>query len=318
VNYLTEWSFDPFVIVVLVVVAWHEIGLARLARRSRPERTAARRRRSYLFYSGLLLLLLAVVSPVDYWASDYFFVHMIEHLLIMFFAPMLVVAGAPWLPLVFALPVGVRRKVGRAVLLSTWAAPLRAVGRFLSRGLVALVVFNAVMVVWHVPAAFDLAETNQTVHIWLMHASFFAAGVLFWLQFIPSPPFRRRMPLLSQAAALLGTNLVMIVMAMTLSIFVQGSVYPVYAHLPGVTLPAFADQQIGAAILWVCGDFWALPTMIVIVRRMMSTEGSLSAALDAILNRGALRASPTGWGRPRSGVLDSLRAQPPSPPDAGP
>ena len=135
-----------------------------------------------------------------------------------------------------------------------------------------------------------------------MHGSMFAAGVLFWLQFIPSPPFHRRMPLLSQAGALLGTNVIMIGMAMTLSIFVAGSVYPVYDHIPGVTLPPFADQQIGAAILWVCGDFWALPSMIVIVRRMIATEGSMSAALDKVLNRGSARSSGSwaGGGRDRA------------------
>jgi cytochrome c oxidase assembly factor CtaG len=171
------------------------------------------------------------------------------------------------------------------------------------------------MLLWHLPGPFDLAEENQAVHIWLMHGTMFGTGVLFWLQIIPSPPFRRRMPLLSQAGALLGTNVVMIGTAMTLSIFVQGSVYPVYDHIPGITLPPFADQQIGAGILWVCGDFWAMPAMVVIVRRMVAAEGSMSAAVDKILSRGSARSGSWGWGQP--GALAELRAQPPSPPEAG-
>ena len=318
-SYFTgHWSYDPFLILAIVVAAWQEIGLWRLAKRSRPERTRQRRVRSLWFYAGLVVLLLAVESPIDYWADDYFFVHMIQHLLLMFAAPTLIVAGAPWQPLLDALPGRSGRSVTRGVLTSGWSRPLRALGSFALQPWVAVGLFNAVMIVWHLPGPYDLAERNQAVHIWLMHASFFAAGVVFWLQFIPSPPFRRRMPLLSQAGALIGTNVIMLGIAMALSIFASGSVYSVYDHVPGVTLPPPADQQLGAAILWVCGDFWALPTLIVVVRRMLSTEGSVSAALEEILNRGALRASPTGWGRPRSGVLDSLRAQPPSPPDAGP
>jgi cytochrome c oxidase assembly factor CtaG len=267
------------------------------------------------------VLLIAVESPIDYWADDYFFVHMIQHLLLMFAAPTLIVAGAPWQPLLDALPGRSGQSVTRGVLAGGWSRPLRAVGGFFLRPWVAVALFNLVMVVWHLPGPYDLAENNQAVHIWLMHASFFAAGVLFWLQFIPSPPFRRRMPLPSQAAALLVTNAIMIGIAMSLSIFVSGSVYSVYNHVPGVTLPPFADQQIGAALLWVCGDFWALPTLIVIVRQIIASEGSTSAAVDRILSRGSSRTGPKGWGswgssgRPRAGVLGGAPAQQPSPPD---
>ena len=298
-SYITEhWSFDPFLILVVVVVAWHEIGLWRLAQRSRPERTRERRLRSLWFYAGLAVLLIAVESPIDYWSDDYFLVHMIQHLLLMFAAPSLIVAGAPWQPLLAALPGRSGRSVTRGVLAGGWSRPLRAVGGFFVRPWVAVVLFNAVMIFWHLSGPFDLAENNQAVHIWLMHGSFFAAGVLFWLQFIPSPPFRRRMPLVSQAAALLATNVIMIGLAMALSIFVTHSVYPVYDHVPGVTLPPYADQQIGAAILWVCGDFWALPTMIITVRRLIAADGTFGAALDRALNRGASRSVPRGWARP--------------------
>jgi putative membrane protein len=309
-----HWSVDPFMFVAIVLVAWHEIGLARLAKRSRPERTRQRRARSFVFYGGLMVLLLSVQSPIDYWADSYFFVHMIQHLLLMFAAPTLVVAGAPWQPLLDALPRRVGHGVTRGTLRGTWSVPLRAVAGFLLRPWVSVTVFSLVMVAWHIPVLFDLGTSNQLVHIWLMHGSYFAAGVLFWLQFIPSPPFRRRMPLVSQAAALLVTNVVMWVLAMSMSIFTQSSWFSVYDHVPGVTLPPFADQQIGAGILWVCGDFWAIPAMVMVMRRLMQQDGSLSAALEKILARGS---AATGWQGGGARGLGSRTADSPARPGSG-
>jgi cytochrome c oxidase assembly factor CtaG len=292
---LHHWSFDPFLIVAVALVAWHEAGLWRLAQKSRPDRTRQRRLRSLPFYAGLGVLLLAVESPIDYWADDYFMVHMVQHLLLMFAAPSLIVAGAPWQPLLAALPGQSGKTVTREVLAGGWAGPLRAIGDVLLRPWVSVVLFIAVMLAWHLPVAYDYGTENATVHVWLMHGSYVTAGILFWLQFLPSPPFRRRMPLVSQALALLLTNLVMIGLAMALSIFNRQSVYPVYAHIPGVTLPAYADQQIGAAILWVCGDFWALPTMIMIVRQLIASDGTIGAALDRMLNRGTTSWNSKTW-----------------------
>ena len=287
-GYLTQWSFDPFIVVVALVVVAHELGLAHLARRSRPVRTRERRRRSLLFYAGLVVLLLTVSSPIDYWSDRYFMVHMVEHLILMFWAPMLIVAGAPWLPLMHALPVGTRRRVGRAVLLGSWSRPLRAIGRFFMSGAVAVVVFNVVMVFWHVPGPFDLAETNSAVHIWLMHGSFFLAGVAFWLQILRSPPFTSRFTSVGKIGAILGTNVVMTILAMAMSIFATHSWYPVYDHLAGVRLSPLVDQQIGAAILWVCGDFWAMPALMLVIRRAVAEEGSASALIDRLFHRPVL------------------------------
>jgi putative membrane protein len=340
-----NWSFDPFLILAVAVTVWHEIGLWRLAR-SQPEQARARRRRSLWFYGGLVVLLIAVESPIEYWAEDYFFVHMIQHLLLMFAAPTLIVAGAPWQPLRAALPGRSGPGVTGGAPAGGWlegAGPLRAAGGFFLRPWVSVGLFNLVMIFWHLPGPFGLAENDQAVRVWLMHGSFLTAGVLFWLQFIPSPPFRQRMPLVSQAAALVVTNVIMIGIAMSLSIFVSGSVYPFYDHVPGVTLPPFADQQIGAALLWVCGDFWALPAIIVIVRKIVATEGGMSLTLDKMWGHGSAGAVPRGWasggpggspesrgswgprgsrgsrgswGRPRPGALDGVPAQQPSPPDA--
>ena len=289
-SYLVDhWSFDPFLIIAIVLAAWHEVGLARLAARSRPERTRQRRLRSIWFYAGLAVLLIAVQSPIDYWADDYFFVHMIQHLLLMFAAPTLIVAGAPWQPLLDALPGRAGKTATREVLTAGWTRPVRAVGAFLLRPWVSVTLFSAVMLVWHLPGPYDLAERNQVVHIWLMHASFFVAGVLFWLQFLPSPPFRIRMTPVSQAAALVATNCVMWALAMAMGFLTSTSWYSVYDHVPGVTLPPFADQQIGAGILWICGDFWAIPTMIFVIRRLMAEDGSVSAVVDRMLGRGSAR-----------------------------
>src|SRR6266700_1417301 len=287
-SYVTgHWVLDPLVVVAAVVVAWHEAGLARLARRARPDRTRQRRRRSWLFYAGLAVLLLAVASPLDYWAGRYFFVHMIQHLLLMFAVPSLLVAGAPWLPLLVALPGRSGRALARGTLGGGWSRPLRAAGGFCLRPWVAVALFSGVMVAWHLPVLYDLGETSEPVHVWLMHGSFLAAGILFWLQFIPSPPVRRRMPAVSQVAALLLTNAVMWVLAMSMSIFTQAPWYPVLRPVQGVSLPALADQQIGAAILWVCGDFWAVPALILVVRGMLEAEGGVGAAVDKILSRGS-------------------------------
>jgi cytochrome c oxidase assembly factor CtaG len=148
------------------------------------------------------------------------------------------------------------------------------------------------MVAWQIPGPFDLSETSGTVHS-LMNASMLLVGVLFWLMIIASPPLHVRMSPAGQAIALVLTNFVMFILAMSMSLFTHHSWYSVYDHIPGVGIPAFGDQQIGAGLLWVCGDFWAVPAFVFAMRRLIAREeGVVVAAIERILGQGPAAGSP--------------------------
>lgn len=232
-------------------------------------------------YAGLAVWALSIVSPLQYWAMQYFWIHMIQHVAVMLAAPALYVAGAPVLPLVHSVPVRLRRRLLQRLFLRSGRHPLRVVGAFLISPLFAVVFFNVVMVVWMVPGIFNPIMDNADLHIGLMLSTFFLSGLLFWFQFIPSAPFRPTLSPFGQVGALLVTNLVMTLIAIILSFLTSvawynfGSAMHGMGSMPGmsmqvITLNRFADQQIGAAILWVCGDFWCFPALSAAFQRSMA------------------------------------------------
>ena len=112
-NYLTlHWGYPVIGLFALLIVAVHERGLRVLNARSTPRHALSRRRRMRPSYAGIAVATFSVVSPLQYWSMEYFWVHMIQHVTVMLAAPALYVAGAPAIPLVFALPVTTRPPCG--------------------------------------------------------------------------------------------------------------------------------------------------------------------------------------------------------------
>jgi cytochrome c oxidase assembly factor CtaG len=132
----------------------------------------------------------------------------------------------------------------------------------LSRPVPAFVLFCAALLLWHVPSLYDATLSDQNVHE-LEHATFFAAGLLFWLQVLDSPPVHARLTYGRRAVYLMGATLVSWVLAIVLA-FAHHPLYSGYAHLahrPG-GLSALADQQIAAGVMWVPGS---IPFTIAII-----------------------------------------------------
>src|SRR6266700_3526719 len=103
---------------------------------------------SFLF--GISLIWAALGSPLVAYQHDLLTVHMIQHLLLMTFAPALVLMGEPLLAFWHGLP-----RLGKIVLGPLFRRPsAQRFGRTLSRPALCWIVSASILMGWHVPALF--------------------------------------------------------------------------------------------------------------------------------------------------------------------
>lgn len=259
---LQHWSVDPYLALAVVLGAVHGVGVRR---RLRALRAAGRpvwrwRARSALFYLALVVFGVAIDSPLDYWSDYYLYAHMIQHILLAFVGPPLVVLAAPWLALQRGLPRWGRQALARTAQAWRRSTVLVRAGRVAAHPVTAVVLFNAWMVFWHLPGPYDLAQGNPAVHIAVEHAGIVALGLVLWLQVLDSPPLHPAPGPLGRAGVAFATNAVMVMIAMTLVLF-SHDLYPVYAHVPHGFLTQYSDQQVAGSILWICGEFTLAPAI---------------------------------------------------------
>ena len=125
-------------------------------------------------------IFLAIASPLDAFGGLLLQVHMVQHLLLMMVAPPLILAGAPYLPLLSGLPRVVAREVVGPFLI--WL-PLKRIGRFLFNPVVCWIAFATSNVLWHLPVFYELALSSPGWHQ-VEHLCFLGTGLLFWWHII--------------------------------------------------------------------------------------------------------------------------------------
>jgi cytochrome c oxidase assembly factor CtaG len=234
----TSWTFPP---VVLLALAAYLIVYGVRWRHSRAEggARAASGWRATSWVGGVLLLGVALVSPVDVLSEQMASWHMLQHLLIADLAPILLILGlTKWI----LRPT--TRRIHRIE---------RAAGPF-GHPIFGVVAYVVAMWLWHVPALYDAALAHPVVHS-LEHATFFAAGSLYWWHLLSPIRSRLRMPGLGPVAYMASTKLLVGFLGIALA-FSNSTLYS-YAwagHRMGLT--PLEDQN-------VAGLFMALEQSIV-------------------------------------------------------
>jgi putative membrane protein len=276
---LARWSIDPpfgYVAIAYVVVSALLYVLGGRARGGTPLRREPLRALS--FFTGLAVIVLALNSPIDDYADTLFWVHMVQHVLLLTVAPPLILLGHPWPRMWRALPLQARTAVGRTIAGAGFTAPLRA----LARPLPAWILFNVTVVAWHIPAAYNATLTSNVIHQ-LEHAMFFFFGLLFWARVVDPGPLRPRLVWPVRIGYVAGAMVVGWVLAIAL-VVVQHPLYAHYAdlaHRPG-GLTALGDQQIAGGVMWVLGSAAYTVTLLIGVYRWMAADSAVAQRGTAV------------------------------------
>lgn len=236
---------SPPLLGALVAAVLYELGWRRHARVVSAERLPPLRWRRLAFWGALVTLVVALDSIVDERADRLFWVHMVQHVLLMMVVAPLLVIAAPWTPVWKGLSLRTRRRVGAAYMRSPGWRPFRAFGRFVWRPLATWVLFNVDLCVWHLPALYGLTLRSQAVHD-VEHLTFLILAVLFWAQVVESAPLRVRLDQPRRVAYVLGGATVCWLLALVLA-FAPSPLYSAYTSHAG--LSALGDQQLAAGIM---------------------------------------------------------------------
>ena len=294
--FFSAWSFRADVMLVLMVVAAaYTCGWWRLS--SRGHWSTARGWRPAACLTGLMALGLALLSPIDRFASMLFTLHMVQHLLLIMVAAPLLLLADPLPTVLWALPRRTRRRVGR---LFSREAAVRQVLWILTWMPVAWLVFMGNLWSWHHPAAYQAALRHEVIHD-LEHLTFFGTALLFWWPIInPAPrvhgrihPGHPTLPILYLMTATAQNVVLGALIALP-----QRVLYPFYAAAPRLWgLNPLSDQALGGGIMWVAAHMYLLPILL-IVARMLSEEERATREREAVEHRqdsSAHRPSPTSW-----------------------
>jgi putative membrane protein len=253
------FPFDLTVYAGLVVLFFAHAWLARQA----PD---AERKHTLYFFAGLLVIWLALETPIDTVSDRYLdSVHMLQHVLLAFVAPPLMLLGLP------------HAMVGRIV---------RIPGvRELMEPVPAQVIAAVIMIVWHVPVLYDATLVNDGLHV-IEHVMFVASGVfLYWPVLDATSSYARwRMSPGAKLVYILLATLPQDGIALAL-IFSRVPFYEFYTHVPRLIagFTPVIDQTIAGAVLMIFGKVTLAVAALVVFFRWFGAEQREDRGIESAL-----------------------------------
>lgn len=240
---LTSWQQNVvWDLVIVLALAAYGYGLL-LARRRRTGGIAWYRVVSFVL--GVVTLLVSVNSAIETYSHVLFWVHMIQHLLMIMVVPAFIIVGSPLTLLVQVTRGETQRRV-RAILVS---GPVT----FLTNPIVGFLLYGVIIVETHLSSFMQ----QMMVHPWLHqaeHVLYLGGGYIFLLPLLGDEPIRWQPPYLVRLIALFIAMAPETIVGIVL-LQADHELFPAYAAIHRTWGPTpLHDLNRGGGIMWAFGD----------------------------------------------------------------
>lgn len=241
---LYYWAQPPLVTVIAALALFGWIVAVRRVDAHHPQNRVPRGRTA-AFVGALAFLLVALQSGLERYDTTLFSAHMVQHLILLFPVPILVLRAGPVTLLLRAASSSWRHRI-LALLESRFVA-------IVSHPIVAWVAFVVVLWATHLSPLFDAALEDPLIHDF-EHLLYLSSALLFWAPIFAIDPVRHR---LSRAGSI-GYLLTQMPQNSFLGVAIMWAPTPLYPHYvtSGRTWgpTPLEDQQLAGAIMWLAGD----------------------------------------------------------------
>lgn len=253
----TKWSFDPSLLFLTLAIIFYTNSI-------RKQSTAQNKKnsgRSLSFYTGSIVIFVALCSPIDALADYSFFMHMVQHMMLVYIGSLLIIIGFPFPFITKGLPRIVKSKILIPLAKNT---KFRPIFQFILAIMInikfVLIFYIGNIWFWHYPKFYQLALNFENLH-YVQHFLFFLSSLLLWNKIFT--PFN------SLAQTNLGRVFILLIPMLFDSVLGaavtwQSNVIYSFHELNLWGLSDYYHQQLGGLLMWVGGGMIYLLIMGII------------------------------------------------------
>ncbi len=243
------------------------------------------------FLAAAGTLLLAFLPPIAAYEGHSFFVHMIQHEVLIEVAPTFFWMAHPVPFLLWGMPARWRRWLAVRLL----APGRRRAWHAFSAPKVIVPLYLATVTLWHIPFAYDAALRWPAFHA-AEHISLLATATAFWWLVTGASPRLHpragyRLPIVYVVAAYVHNE----VLGVGLTLIRQ----PIYAFyervVPPWNLAPATDQALGGAVMWIPGEFIYAATLMVLLMRLLEEKEPYRGTYESYPMSSQLADPPDGY-----------------------